>query len=587
MREHYISFRIGGTAVALGLSWLAIGPALVWMLGSVYVPVVAPLLRPAETWGLALATAALFGISLLSHVAAHVWTARSLGTPRPDRVALYLLGDASHGWLMASRPTREALAAIAGPVANVAVATVAYLVWNLQLHAYTNTVMLFMAVVNVVLAAFNLAPAYPLDGGRLTRAIVSGIGQRPDLADRAARMLAAVMLVLLGIWGVILIAQRARFSTETGSGTVLLAALLGLALWSQRSWPTDAPSPPTNPKSASGALRWLVIVLLAAILMAGSLSVIPTNQGLEAPGVAVSVEPMVSVPEARRHPYAGTFILTTVFPQAPITAGQWVYGELSPVIRIVPPERIVPEDTTLQEIVERGTEMLDESEATATVVGLRLAGFDATVTGEAAEVVNIVAESSARDRLAPGDWIVAASGEPIRSASDLVTWVSRQSPDTVAQLTVQRNDETLEVDVPLLEPANPDDPPRIGIGVQTAGFDVDLPFPVEIEPQKISGGPSAGLMFTLTVYNLVTPDDLTRGRKIAGTGTIDVDGTVGPIGGVELKVAGAERAGAEYFFAPPENYEDARRVAGRIEVVRIATVEEAIEFLTGLPVPAS
>jgi len=96
------------------------------------------------------------------------------------------------------------------------------------------------------------------------------------------------------------------------------------------------------------------------------------------------------------------------------------------------------------------------------------------------------------------------------------------------------------------------------------------------------GGPSAGLMFTLTVYNLVTPKDLTGGRKIAGTGTIDMDGTVGPIGGVEQKVAAAEAAGAEYFLSPVENYENARAVARHIQVVKIATVEQAVEFLHSL-----
>ena len=108
---------------------------------------------------------------------------------------------------------------------------------------------------------------------------------------------------------------------------------------------------------------------------------------------------------------------------------------------------------------------------------------------------------------------------------------------------------------------------------------------MKITPQKIDGGPSAGLMFTLTVYNLVSPDDLTGGRKIAGTGTISPDGTVGPIGGVELKVAAAEAAGAAYFLSPPDNYRAALSVAHRITVVKVATVEEAISFLKTLPTP--
>ena len=101
-------------------------------------------------------------------------------------------------------------------------------------------------------------------------------------------------------------------------------------------------------------------------------------------------------------------------------------------------------------------------------------------------------------------------------------------------------------------------------------------------PQKIVGGPSAGLLFTLTVYNLLTPDDLTGGHIIAGTGTINPDGTVGPIGGVAQKVVGAEVAGAEYFLSPPENYADAAAAASTIRVVKVTTAEEAIQFLKSL-----
>jgi PDZ domain-containing protein len=95
-------------------------------------------------------------------------------------------------------------------------------------------------------------------------------------------------------------------------------------------------------------------------------------------------------------------------------------------------------------------------------------------------------------------------------------------------------------------------------------------------------GPSAGLMFTLALYDRLTPDDLTDGRKIAGTGTIACGGVVGPIGGVEEKVAGAEDQGAEIFLAPEGNYAAALGVADEIEVVSIATFDDAVEYLEGL-----
>jgi PDZ domain-containing protein len=123
----------------------------------------------------------------------------------------------------------------------------------------------------------------------------------------------------------------------------------------------------------------------------------------------------------------------------------------------------------------------------------------------------------------------------------------------------------------------------LGVRLQTVVTDTNLPFAVRIVPQKIVGGPSAGLMFALTIYDLVTPNDLTGGRLIAGTGTIDRDGRVGPIGGVEQKIAAAERAKAAYFLVPPENAEAALQVAKQIEVIPVATFQEALAFLQSLP----
>ncbi len=106
-------------------------------------------------------------------------------------------------------------------------------------------------------------------------------------------------------------------------------------------------------------------------------------------------------------------------------------------------------------------------------------------------------------------------------------------------------------------------------------------------PQKIVGGPSAGLMFALTVCNSLSPTDLTGGRRIAGTGTIDADGVVGPIGGVEEKVVAAEDAGAAYFLAPPANYPAALAAARRIKVVEVSSASDALAFLRRLPAPQS
>lgn len=121
------------------------------------------------------------------------------------------------------------------------------------------------------------------------------------------------------------------------------------------------------------------------------------------------------------------------------------------------------------------------------------------------------------------------------------------------------------------------------MAIESADADVRLPFSLKITSQKDFGGLWAGL-FTLTAYNLATPVDLTGRRKIAGTGVISLDRTVGPIGGMEQKVA-AERTAAVYSLAPAENHAAGRAVARRVQVVKVGTVKEAVAFLKTLPPP--
>jgi PDZ domain-containing protein len=182
-----------------------------------------------------------------------------------------------------------------------------------------------------------------------------------------------------------------------------------------------------------------------------------------------------------------------------------------------------------------------------------------------------------------GDIITRLNDQPINSPDDLASQLKLLSEGAVLQLDVERNGQTLELNVPTMAPAEPGGPVQIGITVEAYITGYTLPFPVEIVQDKIVGGPSAGLMFTLAVYSLLDPAGLNGGWNIAGTGTIDLDGNVGPIGGVQQKVVAAERAGAQYFLSPAANYQDALAVANNIKVVEVDTAQEAVDFLKSLP----
>ena len=191
--------------------------------------------------------------------------------------------------------------------------------------------------------------------------------------------------------------------------------------------------------------------------------------------------------------------------------------------------------------------------------------------------------SPAAAALVPGDIIVAVDGTAVEFAGDVIAALAGRRPGDSIVLGVDRNGQLVEEMVTL--GASPGEPTRafLGVSLETVDLEVDTPDDVAIETRNV-GGPSAGLMFTLGIIDALTADDLTRGHRIAGTGTIHLDGDVGPIGGVRQKVIAARDAGAGYVLVPTGNLADALDAAGDdIEVVAVDTVDDALGFLAGLP----
>ncbi|HMO58603.1 MAG TPA: PDZ domain-containing protein, partial [Roseiflexaceae bacterium] len=231
---------------------------------------------------------------------------------------------------------------------------------------------------------------------------------------------------------------------------------------------------------------------------------------------------------------------------------------------------------------ELETLVLPVTPAQAIVAALRLAGYRAELVSTAVAVQAVLEESPNAVVLQAGDLIVRVGDTPTPSIAALSDALAQQQAGERIVLTLERGGTMQQVNVTLLPPAEGGTTPRIGVSVQNYGLDLDLPFAVQITPQKIVGGPSAGLMFALTIYNMLSPDDLTGGQRVAGTGTIDIDGRVGPIGGVTQKIAAAETAGARYFVVPSANYAEAARAARTITLIPVETMQEAVEKLRSL-----
>ncbi|MEI7771305.1 MAG: S16 family serine protease, partial [Chloroflexales bacterium] len=314
-------------------------------------------------------------------------------------------------------------------------------------------------------------------------------------------------------------------------------------------------------------------------LLSPPLLLLPVPYGLYAPGGAVSVAPMVDAPGIPPTPTRGALLLTTIIEQTPIVVAQWLAGQFDPAITLMPPERLVPQASSPQALVAESATQLSESQVTAALVALRLAGYPAALTGDGARVLAAPAGALLR----PGDRIVALGGATVKTAPDLLAALAGRAARDLVAAVVVRDEQTLHLQLPLLAPAAPGGPPRLGVTVETANQAVASPVQILLHPQGIIGGPSAGLMFTLAIYDRLTPGDLTGGRRIAGTGTVSLDGQVGPIGGVAQKVAAAERSGAEIFLVPQENAAEAQRAARRITIIAVGSAAEALAALQRLP----
>ncbi|NJN17437.1 MAG: PDZ domain-containing protein [Oscillochloris sp.] len=563
----------------LGWIWIVAAPAIGLLAGWLYLPIVAPSLAPAPRWLLAIGLTVLAGLSVAVHGLAHLFTARQLGTPLPDRLVLGLCADSAHHWPAAPDGRAEGAVALAGPGISWILAGLLVLLSRFVLDPTLDAVVIFAALCNALLAAINLAPGYPFDGGRLIRTALQGLVRRPA---HFSRIVGIVLAAGLLVWGGAIGFTQARFWGEMSLALAGLAALTGLPLLRMSPQLPDPtiPDPERLPLARKSA-RIAATLLLAGVLLAIPAAFLPLPYGLYAPGDAVPVGPMVTVAGLEPQPSSGALLLTTVIGQTPIVLGQWLLGQVDPAITLAPPERLVPPETTPQEQMIANVRMLEESRLVAIIVALHLAGYDAALTGSGVQVVQVIAESPAQKLLAAGDRIIAIGETPLQTADDLFVALSPFAGQDRAPMTVVRAGQTLLLEVPLLPPLAPGGLPRIGIAIATADLAVAGDIPVQIRPQGVLGGPSAGLMFTLAVYDRLTPGDLTRGRLIAGTGTIGLDGRVGPIGGVEQKVAAAERAGATVFLVPPENAAAAGRVARRITVIEVATAEEAIAALRG------
>lgn len=296
------------------------------------------------------------------------------------------------------------------------------------------------------------------------------------------------------------------------------------------------------------------------------------------PGSVRDTRPLIEIEGAETYVPEGSISYTTVALRE-VTLFGLIYGWWHDDIAIVEEDVVqVTDDPDEQRQINLAA--MATSKEAATYVALAELGYEVPASATGNVVLDVEAGMPADGVLQFGDVIVAIDGERIDAVEDLSQMMEGKAPgDTVTVIvqdptTGEEREETME-----LAPAADDaDRGIMGILVEPYGLEFDFPVDVEVETGDV-GGPSAGLAFTLAIIDELTEGELTGDNPVAVTGEIRLDGTVRPVGGVEQKAAAAREAGAELFLVPTGEGEAARTRAGDMEVVEVATLDEALAAL--------
>jgi Lon-like protease len=350
--------------------------------------------------------------------------------------------------------------------------------------------------------------------------------------------------------------------------------------------PPSPPPPPPGPVPAETPrrrVRTYVAVGLAVLLIGFviSASVVPLPYYAFKPGAVRDTESLISVGAGTEvFPPEGSISYTTVSLRQATLFGL-VQGWLDDDIEVHPEDEVLG-DRDADENRSFNLALMDDSKNTAALVALEKLGYEVPVSSDGMQVVQVSEGTGAEGVLEPGDTIVAVDGEALDQPDDLARVMDAEAPGDRVVLSVEKPGEPVS-DVELALSADPQDAQRgiIGVAVQPRSIAYDFPVELAIDTGDV-GGPSAGLAFTLGILDDLTPGELTGGEDVAVTGTIQPDGTVGPVGGTGQKAAAVRDAGIGTFLVPRADYDAAEARAGDVEVIPVDDLDDALAALAEL-----
>lgn len=328
--------------------------------------------------------------------------------------------------------------------------------------------------------------------------------------------------------------------------------------------------------------RWLAFsgaVLLAAVVFL--LATLPANDYLFVPNSAHAIAGKVEVDGKSGAAGPGGIYYVDVT----VRKVRWL-ERLLPFLRpdgasLVPPQAVTAPGESFKERIAEARAEMQRSEQIAAAVALRTAGLDVETTDRGVLVEAVAVDVPAAKELQDGDVIVGVDGRPVSTVAQLLAATEAIRPGQKLRLGLRRHGKTIERTVATV--AAPEDPTRAIVGIQVSqDAKITLPRKVDIDLGNV-GGPSAGLPFALQIYQELG-NDVDRGRRVAATGEIELDGRITPVGGIKQKTYGVRSSGADVFLVPAgDNAATARRYAGGLRVIPVKSFEQALRILRTLP----
>lgn len=333
----------------------------------------------------------------------------------------------------------------------------------------------------------------------------------------------------------------------------------------------------------SARARTVTISIIALAILIGVAVALPVPYVKLAPGPTFNVigdndgQPFIRIEGTTTYPVSGNLDVTTVResggPRGGLTFVEAIGAWFSTADAVVPRELIYPDDVTREELRERQAALFSTSESDAVGAALTYLGIPVSTVVIA---IAVISDSPAAKFFQPKDIVRRVDGQEVSEPREVVEAVRGKPVGSEFTFDITRQDEDLSFTV--VSAPSPEDPNIPYIGV-TAGRLFTPDFDIDFTLQNV-GGPSAGLMFATGIVDKLTPEDLTGGGFVAGSGTIDPDGNVGPVGGIRQKLAGARNAGAQLFVLPVRQCREADgHVPEGLQVAAVTSLAEAVEAI--------